>query len=168
MQWQGSNFRGDTVEPEANVWPPSHISRLDAHLVTVAVTQQPLSDFRTALHQRVCSRRIGERVPAWEIPLPIPYIHDEAVARGLISFLRQRRGGGLHALAGELDLQLEQQLDVADAVAFHHIDPLKSVGNVRIKCGGASYEDMALLSRLRLTFSGRTLTAYLTLVIFNG
>lgn len=65
-------------------------------------------------------------------------------------------------------MQLEQPLDVADAIAFHQVDSTKSVGNVRIKCGGASYEDMALLSRLRLTFSGRTLTAYLTLVIFNG
>ena len=48
VQWQGSNFRGDTIEPEANVWPRSHISRLDGHLVTVAVTQQPLLDLRTA------------------------------------------------------------------------------------------------------------------------
>ena len=46
--------------------------------------------------------------------------------------------------------------------------PDACAGNVRIKCGTASHEEMAALTGLKLSLSNRLLTATLTITIFNG
>ena len=69
---------------------------------------------------------------------------------------------------GGFELQIEQLQDIGSAVALQAVRPEACMGNVRIKCGGASYEDMAVLSGLKLVFQGRMLKAHVTIVIFNG
>ena len=129
-------------------------------------------DVRDALARRLCSKLIGERRPAWQLPLDIPRINNGAIAEPLLRFLARKRSGGAYKVqelpGGGFELQIEQLQDIGSAVALQAVRPEACMGNVRIKCGGASYEDMAVLSGLKLVFQGRMLKAHVTIVIFNG
>ena len=133
---------------------------------------EPLSDVRDALARRMCSRVIGERRPAWQLQLEIPRISNAAVAEPLFKFLSRKRSGGAYPISrtadGGFQLVIEQLADIASAAAMQTARPEACLGNIRIKCGSASHEEMAVLTGLSLSFRARTLRATVTIVIFNG
>ena len=101
----------------------------------------------------------------------VPRISNCAIAEPLFEFLSKKRDGGRYRITKNehsITLEIEQLADIGSAVSLQAVRPDACIGNVRIKCGSASYEDMAVLSGLKLVFSGRKLTANVTIVIFNG
>ena len=172
VAWKDFSFRDDTWELAEDVYPKAKLLKYENAIASVHVLGEPLEDVREALARRLCSKLIGERRPAWELPLEIPRINNRAIAEPLLRFLARKRGGGAYKVqelqGGGLKLQMEQLPDIGGAIALQAVRPEACLGNVRIKCGGASYEDMAVLSGLTLVFQGRMLKAHVTVVIFNG
>ena len=171
VAWDGFSYRDDTWELEEDVKPKSKVLKYEAALAHVHVLGEPLADLRDALARRMCSKVIGERRPAWQLPLEIPRIVNRAVAEPLFAFLAKKRGGGKYNVEktpDSLQLQIEQLNDIGSAVSLQAVRPDACLGNVRIKCGTASHEEMAALTGLTLLFRGRTLTAMVTITIFNG
>ena len=171
VAWQDFSCRDDTWEAPENVYPKAKLLKYENTLATIHVLGEPLQDLREALARRLTSKIIGERRPAWELPLDIPRISNSAIAEPLLHFLSKKRGGGSYAVKpidGGFELCLEQLNDIGSAAALQAVRPDACLANARIKCGGASYEDMAVLSGLRLTFRARMLRATVTITIFNG
>ena len=77
VAWQDFSCRDDTWEAPENVYPKAKLLKYENTLATIHVLGEPLEDLREALARRLTSKIIGERRPAWELPLDIPRISNE-------------------------------------------------------------------------------------------
>ena len=97
VAWQGFSFRDDTLEERSSIYPPSKLlssMSYEAALASIHVLGEPLNDLREAIARRLTSKVIGERVPAWQLPLEVPRITYFQVAAKLFEFLAVKRKGG--------------------------------------------------------------------------
>ena len=69
VAWEGFSFRDDTWQEKDDIYPSSKMLKYENSLATIHVLGEPLADVRDALARRMCSKVIGERRPAWQLPL---------------------------------------------------------------------------------------------------
>ena len=74
VAWKDFGPRGDTLEPVESIYPKTKLLKYEACIASVHVLGLQLNDLRESLARRLTSRRIGERVACWRLPLEVPRI----------------------------------------------------------------------------------------------
>ena len=170
--WDAFSFRDDQWINEEDVKPRSKITKFYGLTATVSILDRPLWLLRDGLARRMLSKTVGERRPVWEHSVEFPGISLVEIARPPLEWLRRPRSGKPAQIVdlggGDFELTIPQLAHIAEAVALQAVRPEAGVGNLRIKCGGASYEDMLMLTGLKLKWNGSMLTGEITTVVFHG
>ena len=170
--WDDFSFRDDQWVDEEDVKPRSKITKFYGLTASISILDRPLSLLRDGLARRMLSKVVGERRPVWEHRIEFPGLSLVEVVRPLLEWLRRPRSGKPAQIidldGGKFELTIPQLTHIAEAVALQAVRPEAGVGNLRIKCGGASYEDMLMLTGLKLKWNGSMLTGEITTVVFHG
>ena len=69
---------------------------------------------------------------------------------------------------GAFELELPNQTHILEVIAIHSERPDYGSCNLKIKSGGAAYEDMTMLTGLTMRWTGSKFTTIFTTVTFHG
>jgi len=170
--WEGYSGRDDQWVRADDVRPKSKITKFYGVEATVPVLQQPLRFLRNGIIARLASGKISERTPVWQEKHEIPQLCYAEIARALLEWARvshrEKNGKIVELKGGGFELELESQAHIGEVLSIHAERPEYGVANLKIKSGGASYEDMTMLTGLTLRWTGAKFEAELTTVTFHG
>lgn len=173
VRWKGYNFLGDTWEPEEQVQPASKVQKFDAGIPLTIDLQWAVSRFRRALMDRMTSPKISERGAVHHARLSVPALENPTIARALIQHTCGLTRPALRTEeepSGALSVEIWALDHISDVVALHVHEKAVGYGNLRIKCGRASYEDMMMVIPPLKLIAGASggFTAELDLITFHG
>jgi len=168
--WDGYNFMGDTWEREENVQPRSKVQKYRNRIPLDIDLKWAIDEFRRCVKDRMTSAKIKERGPAHRARLPMPALNHPDMGRAMVRWAAGLGGRKLKVSderPGELSVESWDLDFLAELVLLHGHKMDVGLGNLRIKCGRASHEDMMMLWHIKL-YGGRDFRAEITMVIFDG
>ena len=136
--------------------PASKVAKFLRGIPLTIDLQWHVDKVRSAMRTRLTSAKISERGACHECPVQCAACDNPVVQRALLNYFRklgkplpplEDEGGGRESFE-TCDLE-----HLSDMVGLHLADAQVGIGNLRIKCGSASYEDTLFLGR-----RGRELT----------
>lgn len=172
VRWQGYNFLGDTWEDEKDVAPASKVAKFDEGISFTGDLRWALGALRRALKDRMTSRKIKERGPAHKALVRIPALDHPDMSRALVEYVSRMHRPHVKVKEtgpGECRVTVYDLDHIADIVALHLTEANVGLGNLRVNCGAASYEDMMMVIP-PLTLIGATsgFRVELSTAVFHG
>ena len=171
VRWRDYNFLGDTWEPEENVYPVSKVQKFDAGIPVTIDLRWALTAVRRAIKDRMTSRKIKERGAFHRWPVRVPGCDHPAIGRALLEHIQSTcrvRVPILPGRPGEVTIEIYDLDDIADVCALHLTESNVGMGNLRVTCGAASYEDMMMIIPPLKLKGGLDFLMELSSVTFNG
>ena len=172
VRWKGYNFLGDTWEPEDHIHPPSKVIKFNAIVPVTVDVKWVLGELRESVRRRMTSRQIKERGPMHRARMSIPSCAHPELSRALVHLIKSEfspRSKVEDEGKGEVSIELWGLDEIADLVALHAGDNPVGIGNLRIKCGAASHEDMMMIiPPFKLYGGGRECKYEVSATTFNG
>ena len=185
VRWKGYSHYGDTWEPEEHVQPRVKVVSFLAQRGVTVDLAYPVWLVRDTIARQCTSAKISDRGAVWRRRVPIPALAIPEVGLGVINHLRrlfsppvqlERDGGDTFVTFSGLD-------QLSEVVAFHVPRPEEraiGAGNLRIRTGSATYEDLMSVFELTLRYhepaerngapamGGRYFEIELSTVVFEG
>jgi hypothetical protein len=171
VRWEDYGVLGDTSEPREHVQPPSKVAKFLAGLPITIDLQWHVDKLRRACRTRLTSRKISERGACHLSRVECASCDHPQVQRAVIDFFRKlskpatplKDAGG-----GKVYFETSDLEHISDIVGLHLSDAQVGTGNLRIKCGSTSYEEMGMVTGVKMVAGGAEFQLLLTIVTFNG